>query len=564
MARAQTLAARVKARRAELGLSQAQVEAAAKARKEPLSHSRLAEIETGKSTNPTLDVLRGVAAGLQWSVPELLGEGAHAVRTVPLRDLYDDPDNPRETWPDDATTQGLIDSIRQVGLLQPLTIRQVTAKDSETWQDGPVWVVVDGHRRLQALRAIHGEKSGEAVSVAVVKVAHDREAQLAALSANMQRADMTPLDVADCFAKLRKEGVTNQELKTATGKSIRWVQEYVAVGERLCLVARDYLKTGKLTISQCIALAGERDGAQQAALADEAARRRLTEEDIRSLITGAAGVGVAAASKAQADIEDLPGVKQWPKPNKHGVYEPDRKTTYSFKHAQIHEAAIELLQIAPDTWLRARLVRHGYGGVNDPLTAKIAFPSPAKAFADAALSIGQVLDNFYRDEAVGWGPSRRRSLEVAINEFAVWCGDTVLTFGTIADAEKLRDKLLGNLAKNIRRCAPAASIQQDDEDEDEDEPEEPPAGDDTPSWVTQHFLTNAQFCVIDHVNAHAQFFEGFGIMVAYVRSKLTDAVDRKRLLDADGWQTRGVDSPWLWRSTTGSDDPDIEVVRVGP
>lgn len=68
--RAITLGDRVRARRKELGLSQEAVAEAAGMK----NYQALARIERGKGENPTLATLRHLAAALQWSVAELIGE----------------------------------------------------------------------------------------------------------------------------------------------------------------------------------------------------------------------------------------------------------------------------------------------------------------------------------------------------------------------------------------------------------------------------------------------------------------------------------------------------------
>jgi len=88
---------------------------------------------------------------------------------------------------------------------------------------------------------------------------------------------------------------TTQQLVNATGKSPRWVQEMVQVGNNLCDDARTYLQQGHLKISHAVILAGIKDKGEQAALAVYATT--LTEEGLRKLV---------AENKAKKAAPSLP------------------------------------------------------------------------------------------------------------------------------------------------------------------------------------------------------------------------------------------------------------------
>src|SRR5579871_3784158 len=136
MAKAPSLGERLKARRNELQLTS---EALAKAAGVTLS--TISAIENGKNDNPKLDALQGLAKGLKWSLSELLGgatSDASAVRMIPLNELYNDPDNPRQAELTPLEKDGLIASIRSLGLILPLAVRAVSHQDSRavSHQDG--------------------------------------------------------------------------------------------------------------------------------------------------------------------------------------------------------------------------------------------------------------------------------------------------------------------------------------------------------------------------------------------------------------------------------------------
>ena len=301
---------------------------------------------------------------------------------------------------------------------------------------------------------------------------------------------------------------------------------------------------------------------RQHALVDRAAREGLSEVAIRTIIQERAA---PAAAPEQTDIEALPGVKAWPKPNDDGVYEAHPDWSFAFTHAQIHRARIDLLQISHDTWIRARDVRHGYGSNGGPLGATLTFRTPMKAFADAALSTMQVLSNLYLVHALSWGPSRRRSLEVAIEKWSVWIGETALKFATPDEATALRERLSDQLGKLIVKGAagnnsePAEPVAAPDDDDDDRSAEiegraiepAPPAID--PAKV----LADATFCVVDPESEMAQLAVGWQAL----RAVVLDLDGASFVDDPDNWTHReGTDEPWHCRD----DAADIDVFVVTP
>jgi ParB/RepB/Spo0J family partition protein len=267
---AATLAARVKTRREELGLSQRALPG--------IDQGLLSRIESGKTKDPGLEVLRNLGKALNLSLDELDGAPASAVRMVELKHLAVDHDNPRKIRPDSAEDQSLVESIRTLGLLQPLAVRDVAAVPTE-----PVWMVVDGHRRYAALAVIHGPKSKTLVPCRIVK-ADDSQKLLMQLVANVQRADMNPLDLAKAVGQLIDGGMGTQVVGDAIGRKRRWVQEQASIARQFHPEAGVALQSGQISISQAVAIAARKEKPeQQRATLQRVVEQALNEDDIRAL-----------------------------------------------------------------------------------------------------------------------------------------------------------------------------------------------------------------------------------------------------------------------------------------
>lgn len=287
---AASLATRVKARREELGLSQRALPG--------IDQGLLSRIERGQAKDPGLDTMAKLAKGLGLSIEELATGTVSSVRMIELREIEADPQNPRAMQAGDAIDATLMDSIKGVGLIQPLAVRRQPEAGGTT-----PWMVVDGHRRYAALVTLHGPRSRIAVPCRLVE-GDAKQTLLMQLVANVQRADMNPWDLARAIGQLVEQDMDTQAIADALGRKRRWVQEMASVGRRLYNHAAVELAGGRLSISQAIAIAAaEKDEPAQRALVERVKADNLNEDDIRAI--AADQKAAAKAKPAQLDIEEL-------------------------------------------------------------------------------------------------------------------------------------------------------------------------------------------------------------------------------------------------------------------
>jgi ParB/RepB/Spo0J family partition protein len=123
--------------------------------------------------------------------------------------------NPREHF-DPEGIHELAASIREHGLLQPITVRPHT-------QDGkPGYQIIAGERRFRAL-----QENGATRIPAIVRRVSDQEARELAIIENVNRADMRPLETARAYRGLRDSGMTPKQIATRLGKSEAHVQQHL-------------------------------------------------------------------------------------------------------------------------------------------------------------------------------------------------------------------------------------------------------------------------------------------------------------------------------------------------
>lgn len=121
----------------------------------------------------------------------------------------------RREMVDDEDMDDLVASIRRVGVLQPLVVRQVS---------GEV-VLIAGHRRYRACQI-----AGIVDIPVVVRSDTDAEAVEAAFAENLFRKDMSPIEVAAGLKDCLEEGTMGiEDLARAMHRSVEWVRKMVAM-----------------------------------------------------------------------------------------------------------------------------------------------------------------------------------------------------------------------------------------------------------------------------------------------------------------------------------------------
>ena len=148
------------------------------------------------------DFLKDKKSGTAGAQP---AEAKRQLVELALDSIVPNPAQPRKTFDDESISE-LAQSIRQVGLIQPLVVR----KNGETYE------LIAGERRLRALRSLGSEKALCIVDNSAV----DADSALMAVVENLQREDLNYFEEAECYKALLDElKLTQEELASRLGKS---------------------------------------------------------------------------------------------------------------------------------------------------------------------------------------------------------------------------------------------------------------------------------------------------------------------------------------------------------
>jgi len=137
---------------------------------------------------------------------------------IPLMYIVASKLNPRKTINQDSIIE-LSQSIKSVGLLQPITVRKIEEVDYPT---NDVYEVIMGYRRYCACDFLEMET----MSCIIVEM-DDEEALDAMIIENLQRQDIEPMDEARAFADLNDKGWTFADISAKVGKPVTFVMHRI-------------------------------------------------------------------------------------------------------------------------------------------------------------------------------------------------------------------------------------------------------------------------------------------------------------------------------------------------
>jgi ParB family chromosome partitioning protein len=132
---------------------------------------------------------------------------------IEVEKIKPNPYQPRRHF-DEENLKELAQSIREVGILQPLVVSKII-RDTETGTRVE-YQLIAGERRLLAAKILGLER----VPAVVKKVDLDRSKLEMALIENIQRSNLNPLEAARAYARLQDEfSLTQREIAARVGKS---------------------------------------------------------------------------------------------------------------------------------------------------------------------------------------------------------------------------------------------------------------------------------------------------------------------------------------------------------
>ncbi len=154
---------------------------------------------------------RGLDALL--SMDEVQAEGSSSINEIGLDKISVNPNQPRRDF-DPAALQELADSIAEIGIIQPITLRQMGEDEYQ---------IIAGERRFRA-----SQLAGLKTIPAYIRTADDENVMEMALIENIQREDLNSVEIALAYQHLIDQyGLTQERLSERVGKKRATITNYL-------------------------------------------------------------------------------------------------------------------------------------------------------------------------------------------------------------------------------------------------------------------------------------------------------------------------------------------------
>ena len=147
------------------------------------------------------------------STDDVRPQGSSTINEIPLSQIEANPNQPRREF-DPTALQELANSIREIGIIQPITLRQV---DEDRYQ------IIAGERRWRA-----SQMAGLAAIPAYIRTIKDENVMEMALVENIQREDLNAIEIALAYEHLiSSTGMTQEKVSERVGKSRTAIANYL-------------------------------------------------------------------------------------------------------------------------------------------------------------------------------------------------------------------------------------------------------------------------------------------------------------------------------------------------
>lgn len=140
-------------------------------------------------------------------------KGSSTINEIAIEHIEANPNQPRREF-DDEALRDLANSIKEIGIIQPITLRQV---DENRFQ------IIAGERRWRASQMV-----GLKAIPAYIRTINDENVMEMALVENIQREDLNAIEIALAYEQLLStDGMTHEKVSERVGKSRTNISNYL-------------------------------------------------------------------------------------------------------------------------------------------------------------------------------------------------------------------------------------------------------------------------------------------------------------------------------------------------
>lgn len=207
---------------------------------------------------------------------------------IPMDLIEPNPFQPRMQFDSESLAE-LAESIKSLGLIQPITVRKVAAGKYQ---------IISGERRYRAAKM-----AGMDMIPSYIRDASEQGMLEMAIVENIQRENLDPIEVAMSYQRLIDEcSLTQEQMADRVGKKRASVTNYLRLLKLPAKIQHD-LKVGMISVGHAKVILGVEDTLLQEQLCDAVVREDLSVRALEQLLAK----GAKPAEKKKIEIQqDLP------------------------------------------------------------------------------------------------------------------------------------------------------------------------------------------------------------------------------------------------------------------
>ncbi len=205
---------------------------------------------------------------------EVHTEGSSNLNEVEIAQIEPNPNQPRREFDQDAL-QELAGSIRELGIIQPITLRKM---------EGGKYQIIAGERRWRA-----SQLAGLTKIPAYIVTVEDQNAMEMALVENIQREDLNAIEIALAYQHLSEAtGMTQAKISERVGKSRAAVTNYMRL-LKLPAQVQMALKNHEIEMGHARALLAIESPSQQIKMFKEVQHGQLSVRKVEEMVQALKG-----------------------------------------------------------------------------------------------------------------------------------------------------------------------------------------------------------------------------------------------------------------------------------
>ena len=195
--------------------------------------------------------------------------GSSTINEIALDQIEPNPNQPRHDF-DEESLQELAGSIREIGIIQPITLRQVAENRFQ---------IIAGERRWRA-----SQLAGLKTIPAYIRTIKDESVMEMALVENIQREDLNPIEIALAYEHLLESpGMTQEKVSERVGKSRVAITNYLRLLKLTAQVQMD-LQKKEIDMGHARALLGLDDPHLQLKLFNEIVKNQYSVRKVEEMV----------------------------------------------------------------------------------------------------------------------------------------------------------------------------------------------------------------------------------------------------------------------------------------